>query len=97
MRRRTRDVELETSFWQVDQDDIRVLAQSVKNNLFAIGSDVEFVQTSLIAKSSQLTLGTCGEIEHPKIPELVAGYVDQALAVGEEPIAAGAEASPNVW
>ena len=86
---------IRASLRQIDEDDIRVVPQTVEDDLLAIGRDVERADLAVIAEAGERASLLRGEIEQPEIPRLRAGQVHQTRSIGQEAMAA-AEAGPHV-
>ncbi len=53
--------------WQVDQDDVGVLARAVEDQVLAVRRDVERIQEAAIAEVRELAGRVRGEIEQPEV------------------------------
>ena len=66
---------------QVDEDDIRILARAVEDDLLAVGRDVEGQERAVIVEAGELTDRSGGEIQPPEIQRGGVGHEHQTVAV----------------
>src|ERR1051326_8814271 len=70
---------------QVNEDDIRVLAQSVEDDPFAVGCDVKCAHGRGIGEMGKLTALPGGQIQNPEVLcPLRALHIDESFSVGHE-------------
>ena len=75
---------MRASLRQIDQDDVRVVAQTVEDDFFAIGCDVERADHPIIAEASERVSLLRGEIEHPEIPRRRPGHETRPVPLGRK-------------
>jgi hypothetical protein len=88
---------MRASLRQIDEDDIRVVTQTVEDDFLAIGRDVERPRPhrAAIAEAGERAGLLRCEIEQPEIPRLRAGHVHETRSIGQETMAT-AHGGPHV-
>jgi hypothetical protein len=83
---------------QVDQHHVGVLSDSIEQNPFAIGRQIEAFDGETRLQVGELSSSGGLEIEQPEIlPAIVAPDKDNLLAVGQQTVSIAATANPERW
>ena len=72
------------SLRQIDQDDVRILPDTVEHDLLPVGRDVERLYPAAIAEARERASLVRGEIEQPEIAWVRAWHVHQTRSIRQE-------------
>src|SRR5262245_37239314 len=72
-------------FWQIDKNNVGILTQPVKDNSFAVRSDIERAHCVTVGEMRQLPGSLCCEIEQPEIrPGSRTFHIDQTFSAWQK-------------
>src|SRR5262245_21395943 len=74
------------SFWQIDKNNVGILAQAVEHDLLAIGSDIERSHRRVLSEMCKLARRFRRDVENPEVLNcwLRAVHVNETLPTGQE-------------